>query len=58
MTTHDVEATTEAVHIPTWSKATVFKVWATAALPMAILAWVVIPCSGTPSPAPPPCPGR
>ena len=43
MTTYDVETATEVVHIPTWSKGTVLKVWAAAALPMAILAWVVTP---------------
>ena len=35
--------TTQAVHIPTWSRGTVLKVWAAAALPMGVLAWVVAP---------------
>ena len=44
MTTYDQEtATIEAVSIPKWSKATVLKVWAAAALPMGLLAWVVTP---------------
>ena len=45
MTTYDRETSTatEAVSIPAWSKATVLKMWAAAALPMAILAWVVTP---------------
>lgn len=44
MTTYDAKtATQQAIHIPTWSKATVLKVWAAAAVPMAILAWVVTP---------------
>lgn len=44
MTTYDHKTTTNAaVQIPTWSKGTVLKVWAAAALPMGILAWVVTP---------------
>jgi uncharacterized protein len=43
VTTYDQTTTTQAVHIPTWSKGTVLKVWAAAAFPMAILAWVVAP---------------
>jgi membrane protease YdiL (CAAX protease family) len=44
MTTYD-HATTAAtaVDIPTWSKGTVLKVWAAAAFPMAVLAWVATP---------------
>ncbi|WP_405068975.1 CPBP family intramembrane metalloprotease [Kribbella sp. NBC_01510] len=41
MTTSDTA--TRAVHIPTWSRGTVLKVWAAAALPMGVLAWVVAP---------------
>src|SRR3954453_7740112 len=41
MTTYDIPVRT--VQIPTWSRATVMKVWAAAAIPMAILAWVVAP---------------
>jgi membrane protease YdiL (CAAX protease family) len=43
MTTYDYETTTRAVKIPTWTRSTVLKVWAAAALPMAALAWVVAP---------------
>ena len=44
MTTYELDArTTKAVHVPTWSRPTVIMVWAAAALPMAILAWVVAP---------------
>src|SRR3982751_2230636 len=43
MTTYDYETTTRAVKIPTWTRGTVLKVWAAAALPMAALAWVVAP---------------
>lgn len=44
MTTYDLETrTASAVTVPTWSRSTVMKVWAAAALPMAILAWVVTP---------------
>jgi membrane protease YdiL (CAAX protease family) len=44
MTTyHQETASAQAVSIPTWSKATVLKVWAAAALPMGVLAWVVTP---------------
>jgi hypothetical protein len=54
MTTYDYETTTnEAVRNPKWCLGTVLKVWAAAALPIAIPAWVVSPCSRTPSPAPP-----
>src|SRR3954452_4372903 len=41
MTTYDTPVRT--VQIPTWTRSTVMKVWAAAALPMAILAWVVAP---------------
>jgi membrane protease YdiL (CAAX protease family) len=41
MTTYDTA--TRAVQIPTWTRGTVLKVWAAAALPMGILAWVVAP---------------
>ena len=41
MTTSDTA--TRAVHIPTWSRGTVLKVWAAAALPMGVLAWLVAP---------------
>src|SRR4029453_2391497 len=41
MTTSDTA--TRAVHIPTWTRGTVLKVWAAAALPMGILAWIVAP---------------
>jgi membrane protease YdiL (CAAX protease family) len=43
MTTYDYDTTARAVHIPTWSRRTVLKVWAAAALPMGLLAWVVAP---------------
>jgi membrane protease YdiL (CAAX protease family) len=43
MTAYDDTTTIQVVHIPTWTKATVLKVWAAAALPMALLAWVVAP---------------
>ena len=44
MTTYDAQtATPPAIQIPTWSKGTVLKVWVAAAVPMAILAWVVTP---------------
>jgi membrane protease YdiL (CAAX protease family) len=44
MTTYDQPTTTaEAVSIPKWTKGTVLKVWASAALPMGVLAWVVTP---------------
>ena len=32
-----------SILIPTWARATILKVWAAAAMPMAILAWVVAP---------------
>src|SRR4051794_9919190 len=41
MTTYDTPVRT--VQIPTWTRSTVMNVWAAAALPMAILAWVVAP---------------
>ncbi|MEI8407068.1 MULTISPECIES: hypothetical protein [unclassified Kribbella] len=41
MTTSDTA--TRAVHIPTWTRGTVLQVWAAAALPMGVLAWVVAP---------------
>ncbi|MEN3268134.1 CPBP family intramembrane glutamic endopeptidase [Pseudonocardia sp.] len=41
MTTYDTA--TQTVQIPTWSRGTVLKVWAAAALPMGLLAWVVAP---------------
>jgi uncharacterized protein len=44
MTTYATAAdTTTDVHIPTWTRATVLRVWAAAAFPMAVLAWVVAP---------------
>jgi uncharacterized protein len=43
MTTSDYDTRTQAVRIPTWSRGTILKVWAAAALPMGILAWVVAP---------------
>lgn len=44
MTTYDHDvSTTPTVRIPTWSRGTVLKVWAAAALPMAVLAWAVTP---------------
>src|SRR4249920_1834184 len=42
MTTSEL-ITDRAVQIPTWTRGTVLKVWAAAALPMGILAWVVAP---------------
>src|SRR4051794_17339847 len=41
MTTYDTAVRT--VQIPTWSRATVIKLWAAAALPMAVLVWLVAP---------------
>jgi membrane protease YdiL (CAAX protease family) len=41
MTTSDTPVRT--IQIPTWTRGTVMKVWAAAAVPMAILAWVVAP---------------
>jgi uncharacterized protein len=41
MTTYDIPIRT--IQIPTWTRGTVMKVWASAAIPMAILAWVVAP---------------
>ena len=41
MTTYDT--TTKTVQIPDWTRGTVLQVWAAAAFPMAILAWVVAP---------------
>src|SRR3954470_9584192 len=43
MTTYDYDTTTRAVKIPTWTRGTVLKVWAAAALPMAALAWIAAP---------------
>ena len=40
-TTYDTA--TGTVRIPTWTRGTVLKVWAAAAVPMGILAWVVAP---------------
>ncbi|WP_405070903.1 CPBP family intramembrane metalloprotease [Kribbella sp. NBC_01510] len=41
MTTNDTSVRT--LQIPTWTRSTVMKVWAAAAIPMGILAWVVAP---------------
>src|SRR3954469_22560289 len=41
MTTYDTPVRT--IQIPTWTRSTVMKVWAAAAVPMGILAWVVAP---------------
>jgi len=41
MTTYDTPLQT--VQIPTWTRGTVLKIWAAAAVPMAILAWVGAP---------------
>src|SRR3954451_6682211 len=41
MTTYDTAV--RPVQTPTWTRATVMKVWAAAALPMAALSWVVAP---------------
>ena len=46
MTTYEAApdtADTRTVDIPTWTRGTVLRVWAAAAFPMAILAWVVAP---------------
>jgi membrane protease YdiL (CAAX protease family) len=45
MTTYDTAAgtATGTVQVPTWTRGTVLTVWAAAALPMGILAWVVAP---------------
>lgn len=43
MTTSVTDTVASAVQIPAWSRGTVMKVWAAAALPMATLAWVVGP---------------
>jgi membrane protease YdiL (CAAX protease family) len=45
MTTYDTS--TQTVQIPTWTRATVMSVWAAAAIPMAVLAWVVAPLIAT-----------
>jgi hypothetical protein len=37
MTTYDIKPTSEADRIPKWGNGAVLKVWAAAALPMAIL---------------------
>jgi uncharacterized protein len=42
MTTSEL-TTVRAVHVPTWTRGTVLKVWAAAALPMGLLSWVVAP---------------
>jgi membrane protease YdiL (CAAX protease family) len=47
MTTYDTTATAPAVHVPTWTRGTVLKVWAAAALPMGLLAWVGAPLLAT-----------
>ena len=44
------------VQIPTWTRGTVLKVWAAAALPMAVLAWVVAPLLARTFSGPPPFP--
>jgi membrane protease YdiL (CAAX protease family) len=41
--TANPDKTIRSVHIPTWSRSTVLQVWAAAALPMAVLSWVVAP---------------
>ena len=41
MTTYDTPVRT--IEIPTWTRGTVMKVWAAAAIPMGLLAWVVAP---------------
>jgi uncharacterized protein len=41
MTTYDTPV--ETVQVPTWTRSTVMKVWAAAAIPMVTLAWVVAP---------------
>jgi membrane protease YdiL (CAAX protease family) len=43
MTTYRPAISTPATVVPTWSRSTVLMVWALAALPMAILSWVVAP---------------
>lgn len=43
MTTSTTIRTAGQVRVPTWSRSTVMKVWACAAVPMALLAWVVAP---------------
>jgi membrane protease YdiL (CAAX protease family) len=48
MTTYDTTtATAPAVTIPTWTRGTVLKVWAAAALPMGLLAWAGAPLLAT-----------
>jgi membrane protease YdiL (CAAX protease family) len=47
MTTYDTTTTAPAVTIPTWTRGTVLKVWAAAALPMGLLAWVGAPLLAT-----------
>jgi uncharacterized protein len=43
MTTYDSRAAARTVVIPAWTRGTVFKVWAAAAAPMGILAWIIAP---------------
>jgi membrane protease YdiL (CAAX protease family) len=43
MTTYEHQTISRTVEIPTWRRTTVLQVWAAAALPMAILSWVVAP---------------
>src|SRR4051794_26282253 len=43
MSTYVADTTAPAVHIPSWSRGTVLRVWAAAALPMATLVWIVGP---------------
>ncbi|HEY4590400.1 MAG TPA: CPBP family intramembrane glutamic endopeptidase [Thermoanaerobaculia bacterium] len=48
MTTYDTPpATSPSVTVPTWTRGTVLKIWAAAALPMALLAWVGAPLLAT-----------
>jgi uncharacterized protein len=50
MTTYDTPLRT--VQIPTWTRGTVLKIWAAAAVPMAILAWVGAPLLAQAFPGP------
>ena len=43
MTTYDTTTTAPTLTIPIWTRGTVLKVWAAAALPMGLLAWVAMP---------------
>jgi uncharacterized protein len=45
MTTYDTAR--ETVQIPTWTRATVLRMWAAAALPMGALAWIAAPLLAT-----------